>query len=371
MAIVPRVYSFVNTPISSLLAYDIAQLPIQPKIPQVVLLLNDRKKLDRFLDNDSKLVLQNRDGHDIHQTQFMASYRPPVYSTGELAVMENVMISGRNSRSLSFCLQKLKNSLIPSSNVLLLNPPIGSIEYLYRKLWPEGSTPNLFIGITPVPDSFYAFEPEEFHYRLKRNSMSLKISSVPKVVSAYEPENSMEEMKNLKDNALMNLVQDAAQNKNGGLILDLMFYSYGELLLTRLERLIIVSCIRPLAFLNQCKSKGELLKSNKALHVIYKLIREQVTILTSSHPFLMKLPNHSIALDPDRLYEQTIEYLKKSRKSYSSTIECPDVDELTGYFVRLARNQRLNCRWNETISLLVQGKTELERHRKLDYFHMI
>lgn len=375
MAAVPRVYSFTNTPISSLIAYEIAQLPTQPKVPQVVLLLNDRKKLDRFLDNDSKLVIQNHEGQSFHQTQFMASCRPPVYSTGELAVMDNVIVSAKHSKALTFCLQKLKNSLTCNSNVLLLNPPFGSIEQLYRYVWPEEirtveSRPNLFIGTTPVSDSSHATEPTEFHYRLKRSNISMRISSIPKVLSAYEQKN-LQEMSYLKDNALMRLMENAAHNKKGACTLELTFYSYGELLLTRLEKLIIASCIRPVAFLNECKSKGELLHSKKALDISYRLIREQVAILVSSHPFVAKLPHHNIALDPDRLYEQVMKTLKKSRTDYLNPIECPNVNELTGYFTQLAKHQGLSCKWNETITMLVQGKTELERHRKLDYFRAV
>lgn len=371
MAAVPRVYSLVNNPIASLLAYEIAQLPNQPKVSQVVLLLNDKKKLDRFLDNDSKLLLQSSEGHNFHQTQFMASHRPPVYSSGEQAIMNNFIISAKHSQAMIQSINKFKGSLNRNSNILLLNPPFGTVEGLYRDVWPLEDRPNIMLGMTSVQDSYYATEPNEFHFKLRRNDVNMKMSPIPRNFSNYGHEQALQDLQNFREkNDLMNVVYSASQNYSSPISIDLTLCPYDELLLMRLENLIISSCIRPLAFLFDCYSKGELLESKRALRIIQHLIKEQIDIILFSHPFLKNIPHYNIALDADRLYEQAIRILKGSKKSYLDKIECTNVRELTGYFVQLAHYNKVNCKLNLTITNLVQGKVEIQRHRALDYVQM-
>ncbi|GCF01450.1 hypothetical protein ZYGM_000496 [Zygosaccharomyces mellis] len=371
MNIVPRVYSLVNNSIASLLAYEIAQLPNQPKVSQVVLLLNDRYKLNRFLDNDSKLLLQNSEGLNFHQTQFMASDRPPVYSSGEIAAIDNLIVSAKHSMAMIRSIQKFKNSLNCNSNVLLLNPPFGTVEQLYRNIWPQEERPNIILGVTPAQDPFYATEPTEFHLRLRRKNIPLRMSPLPKTLSNYNHEQAVQDLEKFKqNNDLMKVIQSASQNHKSPIEFDLTLYTHDELLLMRLENLIILSCIKPLAFLFDCYSKSELLGSRRALDIIHKLIKEQIFILLSSYPFLVGIPHCNIALDADRLYEQVIRFLRGSRVNYLNKLECNNSRELTGYFVQLAYHRKLNCRWNQTITTLAQGKTEFQKHRALNYLHL-
>lgn len=368
---VPRVYSLVNNPVSSLLAYEIAQLPNQPKVSQVVLLLNDRYKLNRFLENDSKMVLRNSQGVNFHQTQFMASDRAPVYSSGEIAVMDNLIVSAKHSVAMIRSIRKYKESLKSNSNVLLLNPPFGTVEQLYRDIWPLEERPNIMLGVTPARDSFYATEPTEFHFRLRRKKIPLRISPLPRNLLNYSHEQALQDLENFKkSNDLMKVIQSASQNYESPVEFDLRLHPHDELLLIRLENLILSSCIKPLAFLFDCHSKSELLESRRSLDIIYKLIKEQLFILFSSYPFLARIPHCNIALDADRLYEQVLSNLRKSKTNYLNKLECSNVRELTGYFVQLAYHGKLNCRWNQTITTLVQGKTEFQRYKALNYLHL-
>ncbi|GAV47894.1 hypothetical protein ZYGR_0I01900 [Zygosaccharomyces rouxii] len=371
MTAVPRVYSLVNNPVASLLAYEIAQLPNQPKVSQVVLLLNDRKKLNRFLDNDSKLLLQNSEGINFHHTQFMASHRPPVYSSGEVAAMDNFIVSAKHSHAMIRSIKKFKESLNRNSNVLLLNPPFGTVDELYRNIWSREERPNIIVGVTSAQNSYYATEPSEFHIRLRRKNIHLKMSPLPRTLSNYGHEQAVQDLQKFKEtNDLMKVIQSASQNHKSPIELDLTLYPHDELLLMRLENLIISSCIKPLAFLFDCYSKSELLGSKRALDIIQELIKEQISILLSSHPFLLSIPHCNIALDADRLYDQVIRVMKRSRMNYLNKLECTNVRELTGYFVQLAYYRKLDCKWNQTITTLVEGKTEFQRHRELDYLHL-
>lgn len=378
MANIPRVYSLINTPIASLLAYEIALLPSQPKVPQVVLLLNDQKTMNRFLENDSKVTIQIGKDANFNHTQFMASHLPPVYSSGDTAIMDNVIVSGQHTKGFTFSIEKYIKSLNPTSNVLLLNPPFGTIEYLYRKVWQTiDSRPNLFIGITAQREERIAVNTDEFAIKVKNSKLSLRISPIPRDFSNYSHEDGLKEIQNLKEtNDLLNLLKDTAEIKSKIAPLDLTFYSYGELLLVRLERLIADSCIEPLAALYGCRYNGELLKADKIKDIIYKLVHEQVWILRNTHTFLANLPNYSIALDHERLYELIIKELKNSTKKTSrmrhalDQLNKTDINQRTGYFVQLANYKKLDCKWNEVITGLVKGKVALTKHRALNYHYL-
>lgn len=378
MANIPRVYSLINTPIASLLAYEIAQLPSQSKVPQVVLLLNDQKTMSRFLENDSEVTIRIGKDLNFHHTQFMASHLPPVYSSGDTAIMDNVIVSGRHAKGFTFSIQKYIKSLSPSSNMLLLNPPFGTIEYLYRNVWQTiESRPNLFIGITSQREEKTAVNTDEFTIKVRSSNFSLRISPIPRDFSHYSHEAGLKEIENLKEtNDLLKVLKDTAEMKSKIAPLDVAFYSYGELLLLRLERLIVDSCIEPLAALYGCRYNGELLQVDKVKDIIYKLVHEQVWILRHTHKFLANIPNYSIALDHERLYELIMKELKNSTKKTSrmrhalDQLGRTDINQRTGYFVQLANYKKLDCRWNEVITGLVKGKAALTKHRALNYNYL-
>lgn len=124
--------------------------PSQPKVPLVVLLLNDQKKLDRFLDNDSKIVVKsNNNSKEIHHRQFMASCVPPILNNGEIAPIENLIVSDNSSKFITAQLSKYGKSLKPETNILFLNPSLNLLEYVHRYRWRSVQTrPNLFMGFT-------------------------------------------------------------------------------------------------------------------------------------------------------------------------------------------------------------------------------
>ncbi|QLQ82291.1 hypothetical protein HG537_0H00520 [Torulaspora globosa] len=372
MANIPRVYSLVNNPIASLLAYEIAQIPSQPKVPQVVLLLNDQKKLSRFLENDSKLTIQRGNDPDYHHTQFMASHLPPVYSSGQVASMANAIFSGPHTKGVVQSIRKYRACFEDFSNILLVDPPAGAIEHLYRKVWQNvDSRPNLFVGVTG--DRSVATRIDEFRIDVKPGTLSLSVSPVPKDFKHYTFD---DELKRRQDVDLLSLLDAASGNENAIVPLDIRYYSYGELLLIRLERLIVESCTEPLAAIYGCKYIGELLFSNQADDMIRKMIKEQMRILWLTHPFLANIQNSGIALDCERLYSVIKKELKAGvdRKSMMrlkiDQLEATNVNELTGYFVRLAAYRKIDCKWNEAVTNMVKGKVALTRHRALSHKYL-
>lgn len=378
MANIPRAYSLVNNPIASLLAYEIAQIPNQPRVPQVVLLLNDQKKLSRFLENDSKLTIQKGNDPDFHHTQFMASHLPPVYSTGEVASIANAIFSGPHTKGLVQSIRKYRYCLHGFTNILLVDPPVGSIEQLYKNVWQTSdSRPNLFVGITSRRERGVATYTDEFRINVKRERLGLSISPVPKDFKHYTFNTTPdEESKRRQRVDLLKLLDAAGSNKNSIVPLDIRYHSYGELLLVRLERLIVESCTEPLAAIYGCKYIGELLLSDETKVMIRQMIKEQVRILWLTHPFLSSIQNSEVALDCERLYSVITKELQngQDRKSMMrfkvDQLEATNVSELTGYFVRLAAYQKIDCKWNEAITNLVKGKVALTRHRALSHKYL-
>lgn len=377
MANIPRAYSLVNNPITSLLAYEIAQIPSQPKVPQVVLLLNDQKKLSRFLENDSKLTIQKGNDSDYHHTQFMASHLPPVYSSGQVASIANAIFSGPHMKGLVQSIRKYRDCFHSFSNLLLVDPPAGAIEHLYRKVWRTAdSRPNLFVGVTTQRERSIATSVDEFRIDVKPGTLSLSVSPVPKDFKHYTFHATFDDEVKRQDIDLLKLLDAAGNNESGIVPLDIRYYSYGELLLIRLERLIVQSCIEPLAAIYGCRYIGELLYSSQADDMIRKMIKEQMRILWLTHPFLAKVQNSGIALDCERLYSVIKKELKAGldRKSVMALkvdqLEATNVNELTGYFVRLAAYRKIDCKWNEAVTNLIKGKVALTRHRALSHRYL-
>lgn len=364
----------VNTPSASVLAYEIAQLSNQPKVPQVVLLLNDQKKLTRFLDNDSKITIDKGKSKNLYQKQFMASHLPPVYSTGDVATIENLVVSGQHSEVLVSSIKKYVKSLRSTSNLLLLNPPFGTIEYLYRNVWPTlDSRPNLFVGITKAEEDL-AVKIEEFKVKMKVPTILMRVSPIPRQLSYYSHESELAALEKLRvHNDLLGLLHATSISAAPVVPISSLFYTYGDLLLIRLEQLIMTSCIEPLAALFECRYKGEILLAENCKDLISKLIKEQIWILKCAHPYLVKIPNASVALDSERLYELTLKEIRNCSRAKSklfhslNQLNQTDINQLTGYFVRLAKYKKLDCKWNEVITGLVKGKVSINRNRALNY----
>ncbi|CCF56917.1 hypothetical protein KAFR_0B06200 [Kazachstania africana CBS 2517] len=363
MSSIPRVYTLGNSPLKNWISYKLAKLPSQTKIPNIILLLNDEKNLKRFLDNDSKLKLNGNE-----QMQFMAACEPPTYVNGRLAVIENLLVCETKKKSMTSMIQKYTASLSKSSNVLMINPPIGCIPYLYEKVWSDLKRPNLFIGLNPnyrkrikkcYTDEFNVnetFEPHKFE---------LLLTSVPREFASYR----YSPLQHTLDNQLLALVKEISD-------IDAKIVPFGEFLVVRFEKLIEDSCIEPLALLYDCKFNKEILQLQQAKIMVRNLVNEQTKIILKAFPFIKELPFYKVAFDNDRLYNVVISTLQKSPFEQSKLIQdmnklnYTDINQLTGYFVRLAYSMNMDCRWNETITWLVKGKVELMRRRKLDFRYL-
>ncbi|SMN20878.1 similar to Saccharomyces cerevisiae YDR197W CBS2 Mitochondrial translational activator of the COB mRNA [Maudiozyma saulgeensis] len=384
MTVIPRVYVLGNSIFSNFFAYEIAQLKAQQSIPNIVLLLNDQKKLNRFLDGNSKLtkVGSVKRLTDDDSIQFMAACSPPTFATGKPAIMENLILADNSKKNISHLISKYHNSLDETSNVLFLNPPIGSIEYIYDKIIAKNEfpKPQMILGMTKQNNSpinvisgekknNIASSEFEVSPLIANSKLSLLLCSVPESYKTFDLSLEDSQVKNLYRNPLVNLLQDT-QN------ISVQIFGYSELMMLRFENLIANSCIESLAVLFDCKYINELLKARRSEFILRSLIQEQVKILSMGYPSLTKLPHYSIAFDIERLYSLITNKLKQGKRIESvlniqkKNLNQTDIKQLTGYFVRLAYKCKTDCRWNMTISWLIECKVELEKARTLDYHYL-
>ncbi|SCW04106.1 LAFE_0H06062g1_1 [Lachancea fermentati] len=370
---VPRVYALGNAPILPLLCHEIASLSIQPKVPEVVLLLQDQKKLGRFLNNDSKLTIQTEYNSDQKYQQFMASCSPPVYATGELVRMKNLIVGECRPKSFTMSLQKYAQSIDSDTNILLLNPTFGLIDFLYRNLWVyEKDRPNVFIGEGCTDQGILS--AREFTLKFTGYKEPFNISSVPRSLDEYDHEVELQRVAQFeRENEMLRLLNMI--NKEETLCaLNVVNYPYGDLLLIRYENLILNSCIHPLVAIFDSQNSSELLQSKHAMSLVKQLIHEQVMILRANNKFLFSIPNATVALNENRLYDLVVYKLKfnpfpKMTKDIS-ILNRTDVNYLNGYFSRLAQKKGINAALNDSLTKIVKSKVDLMRNRVLNYKYL-
>lgn len=371
------------------MAYEIAQVTAQDSIPNIVLLLNDQKKLSRFLDNNSRLTRNdNVRGKQLTKDdsiQFMAACSPPTFASGKPATIENLILADAGKKNISNLMMKYRGSLNASSNVLLMNPPVGSIGYLFDKIWKdpesERERPNMLLGMTKWGDSTIDFmDKRKLYYPLKNEfsvalpnkctgKLNLFLGSVPETYNIFDMRLEKSNIEKLYKNPFINLIQDTPN-------VSIQILGCSELMFLRFENLIVNSCIEPLAVLFDCKYIHEITKAAKSEFIIRSLIKEQIKIISLAYPTLLHLPASPTVFDEDRLYNIVMHHLKTGKRKESvlniqrKELNQTDIRQLTGYFVRLAYQCNTDCRWNMTISWLIESKIQLGKFRALDYHYL-
>ncbi|CCD24130.1 Cbs2p NDAI_0C04710 [Naumovozyma dairenensis CBS 421] len=383
--IYPRIYLLGNSPISPLLAYEISRLPTQPKVPDVVLLLQDSKKLQRFLDNDSKVCIHKQDG-TINEQQFMASCNLPIYSTGEIAQINNLIACETSSKSLTSSLFKYRKSIKDSTNLLLVNPPFGSIQYILDNVWKSNASnkPNIFIGMNKFNQLETKFGRlyNEFHLKLRANSLNLLISQLPtnfnvgvSTLTDHDEDaagTGNELMKTLKETE-----RNSRRERSDRTSLEFQMVPFEKLYQIRLERLIVQSCIDSLSLLYDCQLNNELLHIiAQPNSILMDLLNEQINILKKSYPFLENQNYSNILLSQNRLFNVVVGLLEKNATKQPMVLHLKNqlnqtpINELTGVFTRLAYTNNINCKWNKMVTELVRGKLSLLKKRSLNYHYL-
>ncbi|SCU89430.1 LAME_0E03488g1_1 [Lachancea meyersii CBS 8951] len=359
-----RVYALGSSPSVYLMCHEIASLSFQPRVPELVLLLQDQKKLNRFLDNESRLVIEKPKGGYKGSHQYMASCSPPKFASGEVAKVDNLIVGEKKPRSFAQALKKYSESIHTDTNVLLLNPTVGLVDVLRKKVWQErGMCPNLFIGMT---NERHISRPSEFTAQLSSYKNSLQICAVPKTHNNYSYEQDVQNAKEMANtNNLLRLFKSVNEEESGS-VLGVMNRSYGDLLLYRYEELIIQSCVLPITALYGLRFH-DLKASHDLLKMVRALIAEFTHTIKTTDKFVSQIPPAEGALNNDRLVASVSRALNRDRRRILNEMNVHDINQFNGFFALKARKHNIKCLFNDTVMTCAKAKLSLTRQAKLDY----
>ncbi|KAL6941506.1 hypothetical protein ACO0RG_002638 [Hanseniaspora osmophila] len=398
---VPRVYMSGSTPVLKNLALSLAQHSKQPKpVPNIILLLKDNLKLNRFLEQGSYVSSTLNAGNvQSHlRKQFMASCEPPKFANGHIAPIENLIISDftyfdfkNNIKKYSQC---LNNDERPS-NVLLLNPGLDTVNYYETQWSKQNLNANLFVGTTQ-PGAFS--KAGEFLTVKNKNilaPLTLQISQINKVIeleqentradeiqetSSTKEDNSQKEastavlspsfQKKQEDyeetflqlkakNPLLDLIDATSKELPQQLIVTRK--SYEHFLIEELEKVCISSCVGAMNVIfdenNMC-----LLKTSNNLEGIWNRMTAEF-----SHLVARMYPHLSYAFSNERMNNLILKYLNENKNStlpmqqeLNTHKKYNSVHRSSGLLVRMASFIKLPLPTTELIYNMAKSKINLK-----------
>ncbi|KAH3902065.1 uncharacterized protein SCODWIG_00058 [Saccharomycodes ludwigii] len=357
---VPRVYSLGNTPILSYLTLCLANYSKQQKtVPNIILLLQDKKKVQRFLQNESHLELVDDMGNTVFKKQFMASCEPPKYANGEFAELNNLLISENSFLAYKHNLHKYKSSLLKANcdnstnNILLLNPPLSVVQ-AYKDFFEEnalvdkGRTPNLLIGRATPPHAISS--RSEF---VSSQSITVKLINL-EIINVFHNELDTAQCE------LFKIINETSKEIPDKLMTSTK--SYNDYLIDTLEKIVVQSCFGPMSLLLDANNKQ--LKATKYLYepIWRKLCSESSQILTAAYPqFTSRFTSERLfdlcLFELAKLSSNKRNPMLKSLKTNSET----NIDHVNGLLVRMAENLKMPCTMHKTIYRL--AKANIKAHR--------
>ncbi|CDO94064.1 unnamed protein product [Kluyveromyces dobzhanskii CBS 2104] len=365
----PRVYTVGSSSVIPALAFDIAKISSQPNIPNVVVLLQDTKLLTKFTDQNSKLTVLRKNPET---RQFMASCAPPKLATGAITAIDNLIIGEPTNKSFTMTFQKYKKSLNSESNVLIVNPGYGLLEYINKYVWKKDEErPNLFIAnVDDQKDTIVT--SKEFTLRINKSPIPISITRVPEKIHQYTHEKTTQTKWN-EFYPLTQLLTKLVETTKPVHIFQPSFHHFGDFMLIKSERLLIDSCVEPLATLLDCQKYGELLKSTFFQQLIDDLLTEQINILNISYPFLRSTPHFNTVFDKDNLkkvihkhiYDRR--FMKPRMLDNSKMLSKTNINQLLGYVVSLAKYKKIPAPKNEMVYNLVRGKIQSIKNRAFSW----
>ncbi|CAH00987.1 Cbs2p [Kluyveromyces lactis] len=363
----PRVYTVGTSNIASALAFDIAKIPTQPTIPNVVVLLQDSKLLTKFTDQNSKLTVFRKTPET---RQFMASCAPPKLATGAITAIDNLIVAEATNKSFTMTFQKYKKSLDSNSNVLIVNPGYGLLEFINRYIWnKDEERPKLFIANVDN-DHGTIINSKGFTLRINKNPIPISITKVPDRIKNYTYEKTLKE-EWTETFPLMQLLAKLKEPTKSHHIFQPSFHQYGVFMLIKCERLLIDSCVEPLAVLFESQRYGELLKSPFFQQLVDELLTEQINILNICYPFLRSTPHFDAVFNKDilkkvihkHIYDRR--FMRPRMLENSKALNKTNINQLTGYFISLAKYKKIPVPKNEMVFNLVRGKIQSTKDRAL------
>ncbi|SCV04761.1 LAMI_0H18866g1_1 [Lachancea mirantina] len=358
----PRIYALGNSPLLSVLSHQIASLALQPKVPEVVLLLQDQKKLSRFLKNNSKLAVNEEFDTADKSKQLMASCSPPAFASGEIAKVENLIVGEPRRNTLHNSIGKYSQSISPETNVLLLNAELGSVEYLNESIWPnEAQRPNLLIGDTDP--NFHVWLNDEFSAKHRGYRSKLRIIPVPREFSSHSEIGDVSGSElSTKENSFINLLCQLNRD-DGTRALNLTMGDYNNYVIHKFRILSRKFCIGSLSVLNGCR-QDEVKLSPRATTLMRELSAEHNKILNVAYPHI----SNENLFDVEQVLNAPSHITTKSFLAGDDTVSSKtlsDLSRISAQFHYLASRNKVACPKSRIISTLVRGKLDIMQKRRM------
>ncbi|SCU96735.1 LAFA_0G07822g1_1 [Lachancea sp. 'fantastica'] len=359
-----RVYALGNSPLVYLMSHEIASLSFQPRVPELVLLLQDQKKLNRFLQNESRLVVERPKGGYRGSHQYMASCSPPKFASGEVAKVDNVIVGEKTPKSFTHALKKYMDSIHSGTNVLLMNPTVGLVDILRKNVWREReNSPKLFIG---VANERHISRPSEFTTQLSSYKSSIQISAVPESHRGYSYQEDVQHAQELAEtNPLLRLLKSVNEEQSGS-VFGVTNRSYGDLLLYRYEELITKSCVLPITTIYGPQSL-DITVSGELMKMVRNLVREFTFTIKITDKFVNHIPHSAGALNQERLVSAVCRALNSDKRKLYNETNVHDINQFNGYFALQAKKRNIQLPFNEAMMICAKAKLELAHESSLNY----
>lgn len=363
---VPRVYFLGLNNLSKFTSYHLANHPSQPSIPEIVLILKTGQ-YKKFVDfNNSSITLNDYSTHAQTTTKkaMMVASGVPKYGNGKPAFIDNLVFGG-SSKNAKELLSSFKNSIGPTTNILLLNGSRTLTDALYKDIFRnEDKRPNLYQCL----NTHRFFGVRDFEVNLLGTG-SLTIAKVPKNLktpSDIELDQQLDQNLNEEPTLLKMLVERTE--------LHATFVSYRDFELLQFESLIVQSCIDPLSTILNA-TMGDLLHIENLTPLLENIIQETTKILTTAFPHVLKNPYSQVALDSERLLDVILNVLRVNYRDSTRAKRNMDIlkkdlgYETNGYLASLGRKHSIPTPINTLYSELMAAKYSLKAYKDTSGFN--
>ncbi|CCH62607.1 hypothetical protein TBLA_0H03260 [Henningerozyma blattae CBS 6284] len=379
-----RVYAITSNPISEYICLALARLPQQPAVPELVLLLRNNTILTSYLQNDSSLTVNLPRNKSI-SSQFMAAVSPPKYEDGSYAHMSNMLIGQTSTKEIAFQLDKYRACIRSDSNILLLDPNWTTLELVSNhQLWNKnrGSAVSLSDGEDENPSknllnfpsvwigSTKFWQRAQFHkikpFTSSLNTNSLKVADELRPLSlklckfTEDVSNRNKIFSSKNEDNLITLLKETSITTNQPLI-DTTFISYNEYLISRLQELIIDSCLISISKLFGCNKYKELRNVENFHRLINLILKEQFKIIRCAFPELFRVDIANLYLNEIRLNKLIFEKVNGNGSITNNQLN-NDKNISNKWFIYWGIKYNKSHYWNYMLWYLLKGKITLYKN---------
>lgn len=353
---VPRVYSVGASNLGRLVTFQLAQNPLQPRIPEIVYLLKSEQQLSRFLEKNSTIRLHDRRLRNREVTrscQVMAAADAPRYGNRDFAHIDNLIFAAPSTH-IHHVLKTYKKNISNKTNILLLDSGVNSAENFYQGIFKDVSNrPNIYQTLC----THRVWGEVEFETNWL-SSGNMTIARLPR-----DFENATEEELNYNPNSkLMADEPPFIKMLSNTTTLNPVLVSYKNFEILQIESTIVKACVEPLSGVLGRKY-GELLQMSNLTDICSGIIRESVRIIKQAYPKVAASQLGRVALDEDRLLDVVLDTFRQHSSDSvfmgknNSFMKDEPPFEANSTLVSIARKHKLGAHINNVYAQMVRAKS--------------